>query len=78
MDQIILDSRITNIGRSRFNMNFDKYLRLVDNIVILKFDYFIKNSINPDYRITVSNFSFIARITKLLLSTSLIANDHIL
>jgi hypothetical protein len=78
MDQIILDSRITSIGRSRFNMNFNKYLRLEDNIVVLKFDYFIKNSINPDCRIAVSNFNFITHLTKLLLSISLIANDHIL
>jgi hypothetical protein len=75
---IILDSRITDIACSLFNMNFDKYLRLEDNTVVSMFDYFIMYSIYPDCRITVSTFSFITRIIKLLLSTSLIAIDHIL
>jgi hypothetical protein len=75
---IILDSRITDIARSLFNMNFDKYLRLKDNTIISMFYYFIMYSIHPNCRITVSTFSFITRIIKLLLSTSLIAIDHIL
>jgi hypothetical protein len=75
---IILDSRITNIARSAFSKNFDKYLQLEDNIVIFKFDYFIKYSSYLYFRINVSNFCFIIRIIKLLLSTSLIANYHIL
>ena len=70
---IILNSRITGISRSAFSKNYDKYLRLKDNIVIFKYDYFIKYSIYPYYRINVSNSCFIICIFKLLLSISLIA-----
>jgi hypothetical protein len=55
MDTIILESRITDIARSLFNMNFDKYPRIKDNIVVSKFDYFIMYSIIPECRITVSD-----------------------
>ena len=75
---IILDSRIIGIALNAFSKNFDKYLRLKDNIVVFKFDYFIKCSNYSYYRINVSNFCFITSIIKLLLSTSLTANDHIL
>ena len=75
---IILDSRIIGVARNTFSMNFNKYLRLEDNIVVFKFDYFIKYSSYLHYRINVSNFCFIIGIIKLLLSTSQIANDHIL
>ena len=41
---IILDLTITSITRSAFNKNFNKYFQLKDNIVVFKFDYFIKYS----------------------------------
>ena len=73
----ILDSRITGIAYSAFSMNFDKYLRLEDNIVVFMFDYFLKYSSYSHYKINVSNFCFIIDIIKLLLSISLIANNQI-
>jgi hypothetical protein len=38
MGAFILNSRITNFTHSLYNMNFDSYLRLEDNIVVSMFD----------------------------------------